>query len=72
VKSDKDSDLDDDDEEDDDLIQTISQKMKIAEMRTVAKKFGISLVKGKYKNGKDKFKTKNELYNELVSKIASN
>ena len=60
------------DQADDDLVQTISQKMKVDEMREVAKKFGIKLTKGKYKNGKNKMKTKDELYKELVSKIAGN
>jgi hypothetical protein len=55
--------------ENDKLISTISLKLKASDMRKIAKKFNIKLSCGKFKNGKDKMKTKEELYTEIVNKI---
>lgn len=51
------------------LIQEISLRMKLKELQSLAKKFNINLVKGKTNKGKDKFKTKKELYDELILSI---
>ncbi len=54
------------------IIQEINIRMKLQELQKVAKVFGINIVKGKTKNGKDKFKTKKELYEEMTSMIKKN
>jgi hypothetical protein len=56
-------------ESDDDIIASINKTMKLNDLQTIAKKFGIDVANGKYKNGKLKMKTKNELFDDVVTKI---
>lgn len=48
------------------MVQRISTRMKLNELQDLAKTFNIDMIKGQTKNGKDKMKTKAELYEELM------